>query len=105
MSDRREWVIPFKGDTRNREMEVCPTCEGRGTHVNPSIDSNGITGEEMDELGDEFREDYLTGHFDVRCVECNGANVVPVPTEEESETQRKEYEIEAMYAAERRMGA
>lgn len=56
---------------------VCPTCEGRGTHVNPSIDAHGITAEEMDELGDDFREDYMGGVYDVACAECNGLRVVP----------------------------
>ncbi len=25
------------------KFEICPTCEGRGHHVNPAIDDNGIT--------------------------------------------------------------
>lgn len=59
--------------------EVCYTCEGRGSMVNPSIDSNGITQSEMEELGDDFREDYAAGHFDVTCSECKGARVVLEP--------------------------
>lgn len=59
-------------------MEVCDRCNGEGTHVNPAIDGNGITSEEMRELGDEFLEDYLGGRYDVTCEECKGANVVPV---------------------------
>jgi hypothetical protein len=45
--------------------------------VNPSIDAHGIGAEEMDELGDDFREDYLSGVYDVRCAECGGERVVP----------------------------
>jgi hypothetical protein len=56
---------------------VCPRCEGRGSHVNPAVDGNGITAEEMDELGEDFREDYLSGVYDVRCEECGGNRVVP----------------------------
>lgn len=58
------------------EFAVCPTCRGKGTHVNPSIDAHGITSEEMDDLGDDFREDYISGHYDVLCAECNGLRVV-----------------------------
>lgn len=57
---------------------VCPTCEGRGSIVNPAVDGNGISAEEMAELGDDFREDYLSGTYDVRCPECGGNRVVPV---------------------------
>jgi len=56
---------------------VCPRCEGRGSHVNPAVDGNGITADEMDELGPDFREDYLSGVYDVRCDECKGDRVVP----------------------------
>ncbi len=55
---------------------VCPSCRGTGRHVNPNIDGNGITASEMDELGDDFREDYFNGVYDVQCQTCNGANVV-----------------------------
>ncbi len=48
---------------------VCPLCEGRGKHVNPSIDAHGISGEEMDQDPD-FREDYFSGAYDVQCDAC-----------------------------------
>jgi len=60
------------------KKEVCPRCRGKGTHVNPSIDGNGITSDEMEELGDEFLESYLSGVYDVKCHECNGLRVVDV---------------------------
>jgi len=28
---------------------VCPTCNGRGKHVNPSIDCNGLTAEDFEQ--------------------------------------------------------
>lgn len=56
---------------------VCPTCEGRGTHVNRNVDGHGITSDEMDELGPDFFEDYMSGVYDVVCTECRGRNVVP----------------------------
>lgn len=55
---------------------VCPTCEGRGSHVNPSIDSQGLSAEDFDEDPD-FREDYFSGAYDVPCAECRGNRVVP----------------------------
>lgn len=59
------------------KFEVCPTCDGRGTHVNPSVDSNGLTAEDFVEDPD-FREDYFSGRYDVTCYGCGGKNVVPV---------------------------
>src|SRR4051812_45033702 len=56
---------------------VCPTCQGRGTHVNPAIDGHGITQDEMDEQGPDFFDDYMAGAYDGRCTEGGGRNVVP----------------------------
>lgn len=58
-------------------MVVCPTCEGRGKITNPAIDGNGLTAEDFAELGDEFREDYFSGLYDIACPRCHGRNVVP----------------------------
>ena len=64
------------------KYEVCGTCNGKGTHVNPSIDAHGITGEEWEnEWSDEDREGYFSGRYDVTCSECDGKRVVPVPDE------------------------
>lgn len=51
--------------------KVCETCDGRGTHVNPSIDAHGISSEDFDEDPD-FREEYMSGMYDVPCYECSG---------------------------------
>jgi hypothetical protein len=67
--------------------EVCPTCEGRGKHVNPSIDSQGISPEEFDEEPD-FHEDYMRGVYDVSCYECGGRRVVPEPDEDTENGKR-----------------
>ena len=61
--------------------EVCDTCRGTGSHVNPSIDCGGLTSEDFDDDPD-FREDYFSGVYDVTCYECNGKRVVPVTEEE-----------------------
>jgi hypothetical protein len=56
--------------------EVCGTCDGKGSHVNPSIDSHGLSREDFDEDPD-FAEDYFTGRYDVPCAECHGSRVSP----------------------------
>ena len=60
------------------KFEVCGTCEGRGTHVNPSIDGNGLSAEDFAEDPD-FEEAYFRGDYDVQCHTCHGEKVVAVP--------------------------
>jgi len=71
----------------NIEWEVCPTCDGRGCHVNPSIDAHGLTAEDFAEDPD-FAEDYLRGKYDIHCSECRGERVVPVPAHGDPEAPR-----------------
>lgn len=94
-------------------FKVCGRCEGRGTHTNPAIDGNGITADEMDELGDDFREDYMRGVYDVRCEECHGKQLSLVPDWDAMDDDQKDtvdawvdagYAMDAEAAAERRMG-
>jgi hypothetical protein len=54
---------------------VCPVCDGEGTTVNPNIDANGLTREDFDEDPD-FREDYMSGVYDITCAACHGKRVV-----------------------------
>ena len=96
---------------------VCPTCDGTGTHVNPSIDGNGISAEDFANDPD-FAESYFGGHFDVRCHECDGRNVIEVIDEDACKTKlswykgmlrhfnhlQHESEFRAECDAERRMG-
>jgi hypothetical protein len=89
------------------KYEVCPTCEGKGSHTNPSIDASGISWEEEDP---DFREDYLGGVYDVPCYQCHGNRVVPMPAddgevEEWIAWEKAELDYQRMCAAERRMGA
>lgn len=58
-------------------FEVCPRCEGEGTHVNPNIDGNGLSAEDFAEDPD-FAEDYMAGTYDVPCEECGGQRVLAV---------------------------
>ena len=67
----------FPGTTIPLRRIVCPCCDGRGHYVNPSIDGNGLSWEDIDNLGgDDFMTDYLGGAYDIPCEECHGANVV-----------------------------
>ena len=62
---------------------LCTTCEGRGSYVNPNLDSNGITPEEMDKWGSSFQEDYANGVYNVACGHCKGAKAIPYPIYQE----------------------
>ena len=56
--------------------ELCGLCQGRGTHVDPSIDSCGISNEDFAE-DPGFRESYFSGAYDVSCYRCNGRTTEP----------------------------
>jgi hypothetical protein len=84
MSRLRFEFVAYKGNEEipcsfPAKLELCSRCRGEGTHTNPSIDGNGITQSEMDELGEDFREDYMRGVYDVQCSVCKGKRVVEVP--------------------------
>jgi hypothetical protein len=78
----RESKDPISEDDEFYEMEipakyeVCSTCDGKGKHVNPSIDSHGLSREDFDDDPD-FAEDYFAGRYDVPCNECDGNRVSP----------------------------
>lgn len=54
---------------------ICGLCRGEGTHVNPAIDSHGLTREDFDDDPD-FAESYFAGHYDVPCVRCSGTGKI-----------------------------
>jgi hypothetical protein len=61
------------------EYDVCPTCDGVGHYVNPSIDSHGISEDEWyGEWDEDEREHYMSGGYDIPCNECGGTRVVPI---------------------------
>ena len=103
------YVLPVK-------MEVCPTCQGRGTHVNPSIDAGGITEDSdiWDDVDEYGENNYLSGRYDVTCYTCKGRNVVASIDRKGAdkkvlkiweEMEREEGEYQATCRAERLMGA
>jgi hypothetical protein len=93
---------------------VCPCCDGEGSYVNPSIDGNGLSRDDIDEMGgDEFLADYVSGMYDVTCAECDGRNVVddidrdratPEAIEFWDEWLQDEADYRALCAAEIRAG-
>jgi len=114
--NEKKMVVTVSTD-EDREIpvrfEVCGTCEGKGTHVHPGVDSHGLTQSDFDEDPD-FREDYFHGKYDVVCNECKGRRVVPVPDEERATAEDIKFvndkieadgRYEAECEAERRMGA
>jgi len=116
--EKRMVIVVHEGDDADQpalevpaQFEVCSTCEGKGTHVNPSIDAHGISEEEFDEDPD-FREDYFSGRYDVQCNECHGRRVVPVVAEscdpvlkaKAEQWEQDHYDYQRECEAERRMG-
>lgn len=86
------------------KFEVCPVCDGRGTHVNPSIDAGGLSASEFHE-DPEFEELYFGGAYDVQCNRCGGKRVVAVAdyealTSEQREALEIQQRADAEYAAE-----
>lgn len=65
------------------KWKLCPTCGGCGCHVNPSIDSGGLSAEDFEDDPD-FRELYFNGSYDVECYECAGRTTVLSIDEETS---------------------
>ena len=60
-------------------MVVCSTCQGHGTHLNPSIGQHAYTAEEFREsFYEEEAEEYFRrgGRYDVQCETCKGLRVV-----------------------------
>ena len=102
--DMRSMTAMWAGESVEVVFAVCPTCDGRGQYVNPSIDSNGLSREDIDELGPEFMDDYLTGMYDITCETCRGRHIVPVPTDSQVLAELQEsQEDAAMWARVNRM--
>ena len=102
-------------ETMPVRFEKCGLCNGTGSHVNPSIDSGGLTSDDFYDDPD-FAEEYTSGRYDVTCYECGGKRVSPVVDEgrlsdnnrkvlqDLEERARWEAEYEAEVAMERRYG-
>ena len=73
---------------------ICPVCEGEGKTVNPAIDCNGLTAEDFNEDPD-FRENYMSGMYDITCRGCNGQRVVTQERIEELEQNAQDRRLAA----------
>lgn len=97
------------------EFDVCDVCQGRGSYVNPAIDSGGISGEEFyGEWDEEDRNAYRRGRYDMQCGCCRGKRVVPVIDKKSTpkwildlyyERQNSEADYQRVCRMERMMGA
>lgn len=63
-------------------FKVCPDCRGRG---GSSAYLGSFTRDEMDEMGEEFIDDYRAGRFDRPCPKCKGQRVISVVDKKECE--------------------
>lgn len=57
------------------KYEVCPSCHGKGKS---SAYLGAFTQDDMDEMGEDFRDDYMRGEYDRACDECAGERVILV---------------------------
>lgn len=69
---------------------VCPACDGCGTELRGGLKGAVFTEDDMIEAGDEFREDYMNGAYDVACSHCKGRNVVLVVDESQLTAKMRE---------------
>lgn len=78
-------------------FEVCDVCDGKGSHVNPSIDAGGISAERFHE-DPEFAQQYFGGTYDQVCNGCGGRRVVPVPDPRTDEQRNLMEHLKAEWA-------
>lgn len=98
--DEDRVYVPFRVVAFPCRWVECPTCDGRGHHVNPSIDAGGLTRSDFDEDPD-FEEGYFGGRYDVTCYECRGRRVVPtVDVHALAPEERRDYETWAAWRGE-----
>ncbi len=97
------------------KWNVCDVCRGRGKHVDPGVDCQGLTAEDFHDDPD-FAEAYHRGDYDQDCNECGGRTTILVAEDNLSDEQKAAMEylynwqadmasFRAEEAAERRMGA
>lgn len=90
-NERRMVLVVLDDDENEIEIpasfEVCALCDGRGSHVNPSIDAHGLTADDFADDPD-FAEDYRRGTYDEPCYRCGGTRVEHVVSERASAEQK-----------------
>lgn len=105
---------------------ICPVCEGCATDRGASVEcdgpygegGNGFTASEWADQDDDFKSDYLAGRYDRPCEACDGLGRVQA-IDQDAVTgwrerillkayraqERDSRAVDAIHAAERRMGA
>jgi hypothetical protein len=91
--------------------EVCRRCRGEGELAMPGV---SFSSDEMEELGEDFCDDYMNGVYNEPCPECGGRTTVAVVDEERMDPellaawqaqQRSMWEMYEVERQERMMGA
>ena len=93
---RHQEVPELDGEPLPHTWVVCDLCGGRGTHVNPAIDADGLGPEEFAD-DPEFARDYFDGAYDQTCNQCHGRTTVP-----QVDVSRCTFAQKRVLAAERR---
>jgi hypothetical protein len=75
--------------------EVCHVCQGKGQHVNPDIDRNGIVPDDFNADPDLF-DQYMSGVYDIGCRWCKGRRVEMVVDEKLAKKEDTEIYHEMM---------
>jgi hypothetical protein len=78
------------------EFEVCGTCRGKGSRVNPAVDGHGLSREDFDE-DPGFEEDYFAGVYDVTCSDCRGTRVEPIIADEDKLSDEQKAALKYAY--------
>lgn len=86
------------------KWEICSCCQGHGKS---SAYLGAYTSDDMDDMDDDFIQDYIDGRYDRRCDECEGsgkveaADVARMPPDMLTAWRDQEREDAAMRAEER----
>lgn len=66
----------WRYDTIPTCWAICDTCRGEGRHSN---NLGAFSQEDMEEMGEDFREDYMAGYYDSFCENCHGTGKIIIP--------------------------
>jgi hypothetical protein len=73
------------------KYEVCPDCNGYGTHLNESMRNHAYSEEEFADFSEYEKEQYFErgGIYDVTCLKCKGKRVVKAIDEDSLNSEQK----------------